>query len=76
MSKPQYTCPACNTLLTWDTNNPSRPFCSDSCKNKDFIDWANQEHSIAGSPTFDDIMSEQLDAETLAILKDNVHKLY
>ncbi len=76
MNKPQYSCPACKTELAWDPKNPNRPFCSDTCKNKDFIDWANQEHSIAGSPTFDDIMSEQLDAETLAILKDNVHKLY
>ena len=76
MDKQQYPCPACKTKLIWDSTNPSRPFCSDTCKNKDFIDWANQDHSIAGSATFDDIMSDQLDAETLATLKDNVHQLY
>ena len=42
----EYECPCCKTPLTWDTNNPWRPFCSERCKNKDFIAWANEENTL------------------------------
>jgi endogenous inhibitor of DNA gyrase (YacG/DUF329 family) len=44
-------CPTCHAEIIWSTENPWRPFCSESCKNKDFIGWANEEHRI---PTDDD----------------------
>lgn len=54
-------CPNCKTEKVWQSDNEFRPFCSDSCKNKDFIAWANEEQVIAGSPTYDDILSGDLE---------------
>jgi endogenous inhibitor of DNA gyrase (YacG/DUF329 family) len=39
-------CPSCKAEIIWSTDNPWRPFCSESCKNKDFIGWAKEEHRI------------------------------
>ncbi|NRA41882.1 MAG: DNA gyrase inhibitor YacG [Pseudomonadales bacterium] len=58
-----HACPACKSSISYSADNPFRPFCSDSCKNQDFMQWANQQHSIAGSPSFDDLMSEQVLAD-------------
>lgn len=55
-----YQCPGCETQVIWSSDNPWRPFCSESCKNKDFIAWANEEKRIPGHPDFDDLMSEEL----------------
>ncbi len=57
----QYQCPNCSTTLEWSTNNPYRPFCSERCKNKDFIAWANEEHALPGDSNFDDVFSNDLD---------------
>lgn len=56
-----YECPNCKDKLQWDSNNPYRPFCSEQCKNKDFIAWANEKVSIPGSPDYDDLLSGELD---------------
>ena len=63
--KPQtiYACPACKSSIAYSSSNAYRPFCSEQCKNKDFIDWANEEHKIAGSSVFDDLMSEEIIAD-------------
>lgn len=57
----QYQCPNCKTTLAWSPDNVFRPFCSERCKNKDFIAWANEEHTLPGNSTFDDVFSNDLD---------------
>lgn len=53
-------CPTCKTKIVWTTDNPHRPFCSDQCRNKDFIGWANEETVIKGNPVYDDLLSDDL----------------
>jgi uncharacterized protein len=56
-----YQCPHCSTELEWDESNVHRPFCSEQCKNKDFIAWANEENRLPGDSVIDDILSEDLE---------------
>jgi endogenous inhibitor of DNA gyrase (YacG/DUF329 family) len=56
-------CPHCKTELVWDSSNPFRPFCSDSCKSHDLIAWANEEHNIPGDPLHDDVLSRDLEQD-------------
>ncbi len=51
-------CPTCQTIIEWSERYPDRPFCSKRCKDRDFIDWANEEQRIAGSGSYDDIFSD------------------
>lgn len=60
--KATVACPQCGTDAVLDASNSARPFCSSRCRNVDFIGWANEEHSIPGNPTFDDVMSEELNS--------------
>lgn len=53
-------CPGCGEVQAWDSSNPYRPFCSEQCKNQDFVAWANEEHHIPGSSEYDDLLSEDL----------------
>ncbi|MCR8923677.1 DNA gyrase inhibitor YacG [Dasania sp. GY-MA-18] len=53
-------CPSCKRKLQWDSNNPYRPFCSQSCKDKDFVAWANEENVIGGNSVYDDLLSGDL----------------
>jgi endogenous inhibitor of DNA gyrase (YacG/DUF329 family) len=53
-------CPTCKTSLVWSSDNPNRPFCSESCRNKDFIAWSEEENRLAGSSTYDDLLSGEL----------------
>ncbi len=53
-------CPTCKTLITWTKNNPHRPFCSECCRNKDFVAWANEENVMEGNSLYEDLMSEDL----------------
>lgn len=55
-------CPCCGTEITWSSDNPNRPFCSETCKNKDFVGWANEEHIIEGNTMYDDLLSDDLNA--------------
>lgn len=57
----QVKCPQCGKKVEWKPENKYRPFCSERCKLIDFGAWAKEEHSIPGSPTFDDLMSGELD---------------
>lgn len=57
----KHKCPSCETELVWSKDNEFRPFCSAQCKNKDFIDWANEDRVIAGNSMFDDILSGDLE---------------
>ena len=51
-------CPNCNISINWTNDYPERPFCSVRCKNNDLIGWANEEKTIAGNPSYEDIFSE------------------
>ena len=42
----QVACPTCKKLVTYDINNPFRPFCSQRCKMIDLGDWANENYRI------------------------------
>lgn len=53
-------CPTCQAPVVWSTDNPHRPFCSERCRNKDFVAWANEDNTIAGNSTYDDYLSEDL----------------
>lgn len=58
---PVVACPRCGAKSEWSKANPHRPFCSDRCRNEDFISWANEGNGIPGDSTYDDLLSEQLD---------------
>lgn len=62
--KPEVECPSCKRKAQWDTNNPYRPFCSQSCKDKDFVAWANEENIIGGNSVYDDLLSGDLPPES------------
>ena len=64
------SCPSCKTDVEWNDKFPLRPFCSESCKNKDFIGWANEEKKLAGSNVYDDIFSEPLGAANQTSFED------
>lgn len=53
-------CPTCQADVVWSEANPHRPFCSERCRNKDFISWASEEHRISGDKEYDDALSEDL----------------
>ena len=57
----KHPCPVCQTLLDWQLSNDFRPFCSEQCKNKDFIAWANEDQVISGSSVYDDLLSAELE---------------
>ena len=44
-------CPKCGGMSYYSPQNVFRPFCSERCKLFDLGAWANNEYSIAGSPT-------------------------
>ncbi|WP_372763608.1 DNA gyrase inhibitor YacG [Litorivivens sp.] len=54
-------CPGCQADVVWSQQNPSRPFCSESCKNGDFIAWANGERVVAGDDLMSDVFSGDLE---------------
>ncbi len=56
-------CPNCGEKLQWDSSNPFRPFCSEQCKNQDFVAWSNEEHLIPGQPDYEDILSGDLEPQ-------------
>lgn len=50
-------CPGCNAEVVWSRDNPHRPFCSERCRNRDFVAWANEENAIGGDADYDDLLS-------------------
>ena len=60
MKVPTNNCPNCGLEIEWNQSNLARPFCSESCKNKDFIAWSNEDHVIADENSDLDVMSEDL----------------
>lgn len=39
-------CPACGGPSLYAPSNPSRPFCSERCKNLDFGAWASESYRV------------------------------
>jgi endogenous inhibitor of DNA gyrase (YacG/DUF329 family) len=56
-------CPNCKAEITWSKDYDHRPFCSERCKNKDFIAWGSEEHVISGNPIYDDLLSDDVHLE-------------
>ena len=56
-------CPRCGVSVVWRSDNIFRPFCSQRCRDADFIAWANEEHVISEESDFDDAWSEQFDGD-------------
>lgn len=54
-------CPQCQKPVEWKPENKYRPFCCERCRMIDLGAWAAEEHKIAGTPQYDDLMSESLD---------------
>jgi endogenous inhibitor of DNA gyrase (YacG/DUF329 family) len=54
-------CPNCKIDVVWSEDSPFRPFCSERCRNTDFIGWANEEHQLPGDISMDDLMSEDIE---------------
>ncbi|MEJ1296704.1 MAG: DNA gyrase inhibitor YacG [Candidatus Sedimenticola sp. (ex Thyasira tokunagai)] len=48
-SKRKVTCPSCRKLFEWNSESPSRPFCSERCRLIDLGDWLDEKHSIPES---------------------------
>lgn len=40
-------CPVCNKYVGW-RDNPSRPFCSERCRNVDLGKWFDEDYRVAG----------------------------
>ena len=57
-------CPTCKTPQVWSPDNPHRPFCSERCRNTDFVAWANEENVMAGNALYDDLLSGDLPGGT------------
>ena len=54
------SCPTCGRSVKWTSGNPHRPFCSDRCKLIDLGAWADEQHTISGNRTDDDLLSSDL----------------
>lgn len=48
-------CPCCGGDSVYALSNPSRPFCSERCKNMDFGAWASESFRVAAPPSTDDL---------------------
>jgi endogenous inhibitor of DNA gyrase (YacG/DUF329 family) len=43
-------CPACGGPSRYAADNPSRPFCSERCRNQDFGAWASEGYRVEARP--------------------------
>ena len=50
-------CPTCEKSVTYSTDNPCRPFCSERCKLIDLGEWASEGYKVPVEPTLDDYSS-------------------
>ena len=48
-------CPGCGGDSIYAPSNPSRPFCSERCKNMDFGAWASESFRVPTPPTGEDL---------------------
>ncbi|WP_210398182.1 DNA gyrase inhibitor YacG [Motiliproteus sediminis] len=61
-----YPCPHCQKKVTWRSDNPYRPFCSERCRLIDLGAWANEEYQV---PASQESLEDSLDPES-----DNWHQ--
>jgi hypothetical protein len=54
-------CPICGAITTWE-GNPTRPFCSKACQQRDLGNWLNERYSL---PIDDDELSPGTETEPL-----------
>ena len=47
-------CPHCGGNSVYAASNPSRPFCSERCKNIDFGAWASESFRVEAPPSAQD----------------------
>ncbi|WP_417345046.1 DNA gyrase inhibitor YacG [Ferrimonas sp.] len=47
-------CPTCKKTVSWDSEHPFKPFCSERCKLIDLGDWADEKHAIPAEPEIPD----------------------
>ncbi len=52
------SCPHCQTKIRYSRTNPFRPFCSERCKNADFLGWSEEKHRIPENLPFSDLDAE------------------
>ncbi len=43
-------CPICKTLVNWEKQTDTRPFCSQRCRLIDLGEWLNESRRIPGEP--------------------------
>ncbi len=57
-------CPTCKKDREWSEENSFRPFCSERCKLIDLGEWANEGHTIPGTPSIEAFESiDELNSE-------------
>lgn len=47
-------CPGCGGDSVYATSNPSRPFCSERCRNTDLGAWASEGYRVPARPSEQD----------------------
>ena len=48
VKKIDWKCPVCQSECAVTKDNSHRPFCSATCKNRDFLSWSEEEYRVAG----------------------------
>ena len=57
-------CPTCKKDNEWSEENVFRPFCCERCKLIDLGEWANEGHTIPGTPSIEAFESiDELNSE-------------
>ena len=57
-------CPTCKKNSEWNEENTFRPFCCERCKLIDLGEWANEGHTIPGTPSIEAFESiDELNSE-------------
>ncbi len=56
-------CPRCKGDSVYSARNPSRPFCSERCKNQDFGAWASESYRMEAAPSPEDMLLESGDQD-------------
>ena len=47
-------CPGCGGESVYAASNPSRPFCSERCRNADLGAWASEGYRVPAQPSPED----------------------
>ena len=55
-------CPGCGGDSVYAASNPSRPFCSERCRNADLGAWASEGYRVPAQPAPEDGVEGELPA--------------